>query len=55
MAVDARARSVPAFHSQVSVFSLADVLEALAKSVHRNGNAAAGRMLDEVAAEARKW
>lgn len=55
MSADAGARGVTPMVPAVSVFGLADVLLALARSVASRGDASALEVLEEVAGEARRW
>ena len=55
MHADAKARGAQAFTPDVTVFGLADVLEALAVSAHESGDEDAARAVAGVARETREW
>ena len=55
MSADAKARGVEAFEPEVGVFSLADVLEALARSIEVSDDADALRVLADVSRRANSW
>ena len=55
MAADAAARGVRPIPVEVGVFSLPDVLAALARSITAGADATALAVLDDVTADARRW
>ncbi len=55
MQADARSRGVRQFNSDVSVFGLADELQALSRSVMENPDEQGRRVLEQIAREAQTW